>query len=40
MAMNRVHSQEGVSLPLFKERYGSEEHYEQAVIAKRWPSGI
>lgn len=40
MAMNRVQSQRGLSLPQFMERYGTEEQCGQAVIAARWPPGF
>ena len=32
--------QKGLSMPEFLDRYGSEEHCEQALIAARWPSGF
>lgn len=40
MPMNRVQFQKGLSMPEFLDRYGSEEHCEQALIAARWPSGF
>jgi len=40
MPMNRVQFQEGLSLPDFMKRYGTEEQCEQALIAARWPSGF
>ena len=40
MAMNRVQFQPGLSLVEFFDRYGSQEQFEHAVRAWRWPEGF
>ena len=40
MAMNRIQSQAGPSLPRFIELYGTEENCEAALEQARWPEGL
>ena len=40
MVMNRVQFQQGLSMPGFLDRYGSEAQCEAALIAARWPQGF
>lgn len=40
MPMNRVQFQQGLSLPEFMDRYGTEAQCKQAQVAARWPSGL
>ena len=40
MPMNRVQFHEGLTLPKFMDRYGTEEQCEQALAAARWPGGF
>jgi transposase-like protein len=40
MAINRVQFQKGFSLPMFRERYGTEEQCLQALFRSRWPHGF
>lgn len=40
MPKNAVQFQRGVSLRKFKTRYGTEERYEQALVAWRWADGF
>lgn len=40
MTMNRVQFQPGLSIAEFRDRYGSEDKCEAALIASRWPGGF
>jgi hypothetical protein len=40
MAQNRIQFQEGLSLPVFLKRYGSEEQCVEALEQWRWPQGF
>ena len=40
MAINRVQFQKGLSLPMFRGRYGTEEQCLQALSQSRWPYGF
>lgn len=40
MAINKVQFQQGLSMPEFMERYGSEEKCHAALVASRWPGGF
>src|SRR5947209_2379402 len=40
MARNPVQFQRGMSLAMFRQRYGSDEQCHEALISMRWPSGF
>ena len=40
MAKNAIQFQSGLSLPVFQERYGSEDQCRAALIEMRWPEGF
>ena len=39
MSMNTIQFQRGLSLPQFHAVYGTEQQYECALVASRWPHG-
>jgi transposase-like protein len=40
MAMNRIQFQQGMSLPEFLRRFGTQQQCAEAVMAARWPDGF